>query len=67
MTNKPVVIYPNSGETYDAENKQWEKSTGVADEDCVICGRMARCRDFSLWWVLQNNSKHHQSHIQDSL
>ena len=23
MSNKPVVIYPNSGETYDAEHKQW--------------------------------------------
>lgn len=23
VSNKPVVIYPNSGETYDAEHKQW--------------------------------------------
>ncbi|XP_021291608.1 homocysteine S-methyltransferase 3 isoform X2 [Herrania umbratica] len=35
VTNKPVVIYPNSGETYDAERKIWVKSTGVADEDFV--------------------------------
>ncbi|XWS13689.1 hypothetical protein CRYUN_Cryun36dG0059500 [Craigia yunnanensis] len=26
VTNKPVVIYPNSGETYDAESKQWVMS-----------------------------------------
>ncbi|XWS53948.1 hypothetical protein CRYUN_Cryun10bG0044500 [Craigia yunnanensis] len=35
MTDKLVVIYPNSGETYDAESKQWVKSIGVADEDFV--------------------------------
>ncbi|XVF38267.1 hypothetical protein REPUB_Repub20aG0085800 [Reevesia pubescens] len=35
VTNKAVVIYPNSGETYDAESKQWVKSSGVADEDFV--------------------------------
>ena len=23
MTNKPVLVYPNSGETYDAENNDW--------------------------------------------
>ncbi|OMO54633.1 Homocysteine S-methyltransferase, partial [Corchorus capsularis] len=35
VTDKPVIIYPNSGETYDAVNKKWVKSTGVADEDFV--------------------------------
>ncbi|XVF66639.1 hypothetical protein PTKIN_Ptkin10aG0053000 [Pterospermum kingtungense] len=35
VTDKPVVIYPNSGETYDAESKRWVKSSGVADEDFV--------------------------------
>ncbi|XP_054805901.1 homocysteine S-methyltransferase 3-like isoform X2 [Prosopis cineraria] len=35
VTNKPVLVYPNSGETYDAENKQWVKSSGVGDEDFV--------------------------------
>ncbi|KDP40214.1 hypothetical protein JCGZ_02212 [Jatropha curcas] len=35
VTNKPVVIYPNSGETYDAERKIWVKSSGVTDEDFV--------------------------------
>ncbi|XP_058201092.1 homocysteine S-methyltransferase 2-like [Rhododendron vialii] len=35
VTTKPVLLYPNSGETYDAERKQWVKSTGVADEDFV--------------------------------
>ncbi|CAK7327102.1 unnamed protein product [Dovyalis caffra] len=34
-TSKPVVIYPNSGETYNAELKQWMKSSGVVDEDFV--------------------------------
>lgn len=35
VTTKPVLIYPNSGETYDAEQKQWVQSTGVGDEDFV--------------------------------
>ncbi|KAJ7954853.1 Homocysteine S-methyltransferase [Quillaja saponaria] len=35
VTSKPVLIYPNSGETYDAQQKQWLKSSGVADEDFV--------------------------------
>lgn len=34
-TSKPIVIYPNSGETYNAELKQWTKSSGVVDEDFV--------------------------------
>ncbi|XVF28787.1 hypothetical protein REPUB_Repub15cG0061600 [Reevesia pubescens] len=35
VINKSVVIYPNSGETYDAESKKWVKSSEVADEDFV--------------------------------
>ncbi|GMJ01904.1 homocysteine S-methyltransferase 3 [Hibiscus trionum] len=35
VTNKPVVIYPNSGETYNAETKQWEESESKTDEDFV--------------------------------
>ncbi|XP_077247893.1 homocysteine S-methyltransferase 2-like [Tasmannia lanceolata] len=35
VTSKPIVIYPNSGETYDANIKQWVPSTGVSDEDFV--------------------------------
>ncbi|KAL3727177.1 hypothetical protein ACJRO7_031995 [Eucalyptus globulus] len=34
-TEKPVLIYPNSGETYDAEHKEWVPSTGAVDEDFV--------------------------------
>ncbi|EEF45255.1 5-methyltetrahydrofolate:homocysteine methyltransferase, putative [Ricinus communis] len=34
-TSKPIVIYPNSGETYDAALKQWVKSCGASDEDFV--------------------------------
>ncbi|KAJ6725989.1 hypothetical protein OIU79_004197 [Salix purpurea] len=35
-TSKPIVIYPNSGETYNAGLKQWKKSSGVVgDEDFV--------------------------------
>ncbi|XP_023750797.1 selenocysteine methyltransferase isoform X2 [Lactuca sativa] len=33
-TTKPILIYPNSGETYDAQRKQW-KNSGVPDEDFV--------------------------------
>ncbi|KAM1742678.1 hypothetical protein ACFX1R_013852 [Malus domestica] len=33
VTNKPIVIYPNSGETYDGQTKQWVKSTGVVNEE----------------------------------
>ncbi|KAJ4722512.1 Homocysteine S-methyltransferase [Melia azedarach] len=35
VTDKPVIVYPNSGETYDAEIKQWVESSGVRDEDFV--------------------------------
>ncbi|KAK7336778.1 hypothetical protein VNO77_17326 [Canavalia gladiata] len=35
VTTKPVVIYPNSGETYDADLKEWVQNTGVTDEDFV--------------------------------
>ncbi|KAG8370249.1 hypothetical protein BUALT_Bualt14G0097300 [Buddleja alternifolia] len=35
VTNKPILIYPNSGETYDAHRKEWVPSTGVADVDFV--------------------------------
>ncbi|PIN04447.1 Homocysteine S-methyltransferase [Handroanthus impetiginosus] len=35
VTTKPIVIYPNSGETYDANTKEWVPSTGVKDVDFV--------------------------------
>ncbi|GMH18836.1 hypothetical protein Nepgr_020677 [Nepenthes gracilis] len=35
VTNKPIVVYPNSGETYDGIQKKWVKSAGVEDEDFV--------------------------------
>ncbi len=31
MTNKPIVVYPNSGETYDAERKCWLGDTDPVD------------------------------------
>ncbi|XP_072978585.1 homocysteine S-methyltransferase 3-like isoform X1 [Typha angustifolia] len=33
-TNKPILVYPNSGESYDAEKKEWLASS-VQDEDFV--------------------------------
>nr|P56707.1 RecName: Full=Selenocysteine methyltransferase; Short=SECYS-MT; Short=SECYS-methyltransferase [Astragalus bisulcatus]WBT04608.1 SMT [synthetic construct]CAA10368.1 selenocysteine methyltransferase [Astragalus bisulcatus] len=35
VTAKPIVIYPNSGETYDAIRKEWGQNSGVTDEDFV--------------------------------
>ncbi|KAH7661486.1 homocysteine S-methyltransferase protein [Dioscorea alata] len=35
VTQKPILIYPNSGETYDASKKEWVASTGVSDEGFV--------------------------------
>ncbi|KAL5702224.1 homocysteine S-methyltransferase [Ranunculus cassubicifolius] len=35
VTSKPILIYPNSGETYDPILKEWVKSTGVSDEDFI--------------------------------
>ncbi|KAJ6796439.1 homocysteine S-methyltransferase 2-like [Iris pallida] len=35
VTDKPILIYPNSGESYDGERKEWVASTGVSDEDFV--------------------------------
>ncbi|PRQ36032.1 putative homocysteine S-methyltransferase [Rosa chinensis] len=33
VTSKPIVIYPNSGETYDGQSKQWIPSSGRVDEE----------------------------------
>ncbi|KAL1832823.1 hypothetical protein DCAR_0102842 [Daucus carota subsp. sativus] len=35
VTTKPILIYPNSGETYDAQKKEWVQNTGVPDDDFV--------------------------------
>lgn len=35
VTSKPILIYPNSGERYDPERKEWVQNTGVSDEDFV--------------------------------
>ncbi|XP_017978530.1 PREDICTED: homocysteine S-methyltransferase 2 [Theobroma cacao] len=35
VTTKPIIIYPNSGERYDADQKEWVENTGVSDEDFV--------------------------------
>lgn len=35
VASKPIVIYPNSGETYDPSIKDWVQNTGVSDEDFV--------------------------------
>jgi len=35
VTTKPILIYPNSGESYDADRKEWVQNTGVPDEDFV--------------------------------
>ncbi|KAJ0053197.1 hypothetical protein Pint_03269 [Pistacia integerrima] len=35
VTTKPILIYPNSGEFYDADRKEWVQNTGVSDEDFV--------------------------------
>lgn len=35
VTSKPILVYPNSGETYDGVKKEWVASRGVAEEDFV--------------------------------
>ncbi|KAL3644893.1 sulfide-quinone oxidoreductase [Castilleja foliolosa] len=35
VTNKPILIYPNSGESYDPDLKEWVQNTGVSDKDFV--------------------------------
>ncbi|XP_044501547.1 homocysteine S-methyltransferase 2 isoform X2 [Mangifera indica] len=35
VTTKPILIYPNSGEFYDADQKKWMQNTRVSDEDFV--------------------------------
>ncbi|KAJ9171991.1 hypothetical protein P3X46_015284 [Hevea brasiliensis] len=35
VSSKPILIYPNSGESYDADLKEWVQNTGVSDEDFV--------------------------------
>lgn len=34
-TTKPIVIYPNSGESYNPDKKAWVQNTGISDEDFV--------------------------------
>ncbi|GBG66280.1 hypothetical protein CBR_g57878 [Chara braunii] len=33
VTSKPIVVYPNSGEAWDDDKKEWVASTGVSEED----------------------------------
>ncbi|KAF3325205.1 homocysteine S-methyltransferase 2-like protein [Carex littledalei] len=35
VTEKPILVYPNSGERYDPDKKKWVASTGVPDGDFV--------------------------------
>jgi homocysteine S-methyltransferase len=35
VTSKPILIYPNSGESYDPDRKEWVQKTGVSDEGFV--------------------------------
>lgn len=35
VTSKPIIVYPNSGEAYDPDMKEWVASTGVSDQDFV--------------------------------
>ncbi|WCJ21583.1 Homocysteine S-methyltransferase family protein [Euphorbia peplus] len=35
VTTKPILIYPNSGESYDGDRKEWVQNTGVSDNDFV--------------------------------
>ncbi|KAJ7544951.1 hypothetical protein O6H91_09G100000 [Diphasiastrum complanatum] len=35
ITTKPILVYPNSGESYDPILKEWLPSTGVSDVDYV--------------------------------
>ncbi|XAR61178.1 Homocysteine S-methyltransferase [Bertholletia excelsa] len=35
VTTKPIVVYPNSGESYDADQKEWVQHSGVSEKDFV--------------------------------
>ncbi|KAL9395809.1 hypothetical protein Peur_010062 [Populus x canadensis] len=35
VTTKPILIYPNSGESYDGDRKEWVQNTGISDQDFV--------------------------------
>ncbi|XP_015086687.1 homocysteine S-methyltransferase 2 [Solanum pennellii] len=35
VTSKPILVYPNNGETYDGVKKEWVASRGVVEEDFV--------------------------------
>ncbi|TQD99276.1 hypothetical protein C1H46_015065 [Malus baccata] len=35
VATKPIIVYPNSGESYDPDRKMWVQNTGVSDEDFV--------------------------------
>ncbi|KAK4355505.1 hypothetical protein RND71_024476 [Anisodus tanguticus] len=37
VTTKPILVYPNSGESYDGIRKEWVSNTGITDEDFVPC------------------------------
>uniref|UniRef100_A0A0E0M7T1 Uncharacterized protein n=1 Tax=Oryza punctata TaxID=4537 RepID=A0A0E0M7T1_ORYPU len=35
VTSKPILIYPNSGESYDPIRKEWVECSGISNEDFV--------------------------------
>ncbi|CAH8354911.1 unnamed protein product [Eruca vesicaria subsp. sativa] len=45
VTSKPILVYPNSGERYDADRKEWVENTEVGGEDFGVVRReMDGCR-----------------------
>lgn len=36
VTDKPVLVYPNSGETYDAETKEWVVGALSSSRELVL-------------------------------
>ncbi|OEL23640.1 Homocysteine S-methyltransferase 4 [Dichanthelium oligosanthes] len=63
VTSKPIVVYPNSGETYIAERKEWVDTTGATGTDFVPCvGEWRLAGAALIGGVLQDEPGHGEGH-----
>lgn len=54
-----IVIYPNSGEEWDASTESWKEGTGCADSDAFSLHLMTSIESIERIWKASTSSKHH--------
>ena len=65
VSDKRIIVFPNSGETFDAQTKKW---TGESDAGqlCGLRAALARPRGNDHRWLLPDNTCAHSSHSKTS-